>query len=69
MDKVTARVDKRSQQAADLAWWRSRPVAERLAAVEVLRQQFDAAHPEPERGPHAEPGLQRICRIVARARR
>jgi hypothetical protein len=57
-------VRRSDQAAADLAFWRSRPVAERLAAVELLRlQAFGIANTE-----DAEPRLQRVCRVAQRAR-
>ena len=45
--------------ASDLVYWRRRPPAERLAAVERLRAEW-----------HENPGrLQRIARVVQRTRR
>ena len=42
----------------DLAWWRSRTPAERIAALELIRQEYN-------RGVYgADTGLQRVCRIV-----
>jgi hypothetical protein len=62
MERVLARLPRARQAAADLTYWRSRSVAERLAAVEVLRREA-----EPEPGRHdAEPRLQRICRVTRR---
>ena len=40
----------------DLQFWLSQPVAARLAAVELLRQQMW--------GPDAERRLQRVCRVT-----
>ncbi|MCE4539489.1 hypothetical protein LXT12_19750 [Pelomonas sp. P7] len=60
--KVTHR---HSQPADDLAYWLSRPMAERIAAVETLRQQL---LPPNESG-DAEPRLQRVCRVAQRSRR
>ena len=48
--------DARTNRA--LAYWRSRPAAERVAAVEFLRRQFI--------GPGAR--LQRVLRVTDRAR-
>jgi len=62
MDRIVKRAPKRQQQASDLAYWLSRPMAERIAAVEVLREQ---ASMPPEHS-HAEPRLQRVCRIAQR---
>ena len=42
--------------AGDLQFWLSQPVAARLAAVELLRQQMW--------GPDAERRLQRVCRVT-----
>jgi hypothetical protein len=42
--------------ASDLQYWLSQPVQARIAAVEELRQQVA--------GYHAEPRLQRVCRIT-----
>lgn len=39
MELVTNKVKRSDEAAADLAYWLSRPMAERIAAVEVLRQQ------------------------------
>jgi hypothetical protein len=63
MDRIVKRVPKRQQQAADLAFWLSRPMAERIAAVETLRQQAIGASPSTD----AEPRLQRVCRVSRRA--
>ncbi|MCY4755189.1 hypothetical protein [Pelomonas aquatica] len=57
--------NRKSQAAEDLAYWRSRPMAERMAAVETLRQQLLAPHESGD----AEPRLQRVCRVAQRARR
>ncbi len=48
-----------SGAARALAYWLSRPAAERIAAVEFLRRQY--------LGPGAR--LQRVLRVVERARR
>ena len=65
MERIVKRVQKRQkrqQQASDLAFWLPRPMAERIAAVETLRVQASTLL-EP---PHAEPRLQRVCRITQR---
>ena len=57
MEKVVTRTTLRGAQS-DLAYWLSRPVEERIAAVESLRRDALAARPE------AEPRLQRVCRVT-----
>ncbi len=52
----------KDQARDDLRYWLSRPVAERLAAVEQLRRDHEGVPAD------AEPRLQRVCRIVQRAR-
>jgi hypothetical protein len=62
----TLKITTRQRQAAeDLTYWRSRPAAERVAAVELLRLQHEglAEHPD------AQPRLQRVCRVAQRAPR
>jgi hypothetical protein len=61
MEKVIARYPLK-EQPRDTEYWLSRPVAERLAAVEQLRQDMLATEPD------AIQGLQRICRVVKRTR-
>jgi hypothetical protein len=72
MERVITHASRHSQQARDLQWWLSRPMAERLAAVEALRREAlrseSTIDTEPE-ARDAEPRLQRVCRIVARQRR
>lgn len=46
-----------------LAYWRSRPVEERIAAVEALREAYYA------QVPNVQQGFQRVCVITQRARR
>ena len=53
------------QEAVDLAFWLSRPMAERIAAVEALRQSNVAGDDSRE----AEPRIQRVCRVVHRTKR
>ncbi|MBE7418797.1 MAG: hypothetical protein HS128_13845 [Ideonella sp.] len=62
MEIVASRVSRRLQQAADLAYWLSRPMAERIAAVEALRAQHHAT----DGAADAEPRLQRVCRVARR---
>ncbi len=59
------------QPAEDLAYWLSRPVTERFAAVEWLRQQQHAGDVDPVTGEPVdlEAPIQRICRVVQRERR
>ena len=45
-----------SKVTGDLQFWLSQPVAARLAAVELLRQQMW--------GPDAERRIQRVCRVT-----
>ena len=64
MERVFKKVKRSGEAAADLAYWLSRPMAERIAAVEVLRQQAFG-----EKAPRdAEQRLQRVCRITQRQR-
>lgn len=43
----------------DFAYWQSRPEAERLAAIETLRQQYIKY-----KYGNVQPRFQRVCRIV-----
>lgn len=64
MKPVLNKVRRGEQAAADLAFWLSLPMAERIAAVETLRQQaFGDKVPS-----DAEQRLQRICRVAKRPR-
>jgi hypothetical protein len=65
MIRSVKRIAKHSEAAADLAFWLSRPMAERIAAVEALRQ----ANRAPDESTDAEPRLQRVCRVAQRAKR
>jgi hypothetical protein len=59
----TVRITRLKDQARDdLRYWLSRPVAERLAAVEQLRRDHEGVTTD------AEPRLQRGCRLVQRTR-
>jgi hypothetical protein len=62
MEHVVNLVRLHRQQADDLAYWLSRPMAERIAAVEALRTQSV----DPARTTDAEPRLQRVCRVARR---
>jgi hypothetical protein len=57
MKKVIARATLKTT-GRDRAYWLSRPVEERFAAVEHLRQQWLALNPD------AGSKLQRVCRIT-----
>jgi hypothetical protein len=65
MIRSVKRIPRHGQQAADLAFWLSRPMAERIAAVEALRQ----SNRSPDESSDAEPRLQRVCRVVQRKKR
>jgi hypothetical protein len=52
----------KDQGRDDLRYWLSRPVAERIAAVEQLRRDHEGVTAD------AEPRLQRVYRLVQRAR-
>ena len=60
MEKRITRCDLRDPAAAkrDLAYWLSRPPAERLAAVEAYRKQYYGSLPR----------LQRVARVVQQTR-
>jgi hypothetical protein len=47
-----------------LAYWLSKPIEERFAALEFLRQQWISMQPHA-----AEQGFQRVCTVTQRARR
>lgn len=49
-----------TEQEPDSVYWRTRPYAERLAALEEIRQEYHRWKY------HAEPRLQRVCRITQR---
>jgi hypothetical protein len=65
MIRSVKRIPKQQQAAADLAFWLSRPMAERVAAVEALRQ----SNRSPDESSDAESRLQRVCRVAQRAKR
>lgn len=56
MEKTVKIIGLREQQS-DLMFWLSKSPQERLAAIEILRQQY-------VRLKHIQPGLQRVCRII-----
>ena len=45
-------------QPSDYQYWLTRPISERLNAIEILRQQYLEFHP------HVEQRLQKVCRII-----
>ena len=57
--KVVRRGKLTEQAAGDLAYWLSRPPAERIEAVEILRRQHDGSAAR----------LQRVARVLERPRR
>jgi hypothetical protein len=61
MEKVVSRHPLKAQPR-DTEYWLTRPVEERLEAVEVLRQDWLAANP------NVIQRLQRIYRVVKRSR-
>jgi hypothetical protein len=56
MEKVVKIIGLRDPQS-DLAYWLSKTPQERLAAIEILRQQY-------VRLQGIQPRLQRVCRII-----
>jgi hypothetical protein len=63
MTPVVRITPPQEQARDDLRWWLSRTPEERIAAVEQLRRE----HHQIKEG-DAEPRLQRVCRVVQRAR-
>jgi hypothetical protein len=62
MDKVVHK-RKLHEKESSYDYWRTRPIVERLQAIETLRRQYM------EHVGYVEHGLQRVCRVVKRARR
>ena len=62
MIRTVQRVPLKDQSASDLRYWLSRPMAERIAAVEALRLQAEP----PAIPTDAQPRLQRVCRVAQR---
>ncbi|MUG94452.1 hypothetical protein F7734_19555 [Scytonema sp. UIC 10036] len=50
-----------NSSTSDAAYWRSQPYTVRLAALETIRREFH------QWKYHAEPGFQRVYKIVKRA--
>lgn len=61
MEKVL-RIVSLHEQPSDYAYWTSRPVSERIDAIEILRDQYIKFKKD------VQPRLQRICRIVEQLR-
>ena len=57
MEKVLKIVSLK-EQPSDYIYWLSRPITERLDAIEILRQQYLEFHKD------VEPRLQRVYRII-----
>lgn len=58
MDKTIVRKGKIAEQGNDFDYWQSRPVYERILALEQIRHEYNLW----KYG--AEQGLQRVCTIV-----
>lgn len=58
MEKVVT-IRSLKDRKTDFAYWQSRPEAERLAAIEVLRQQYIKF-----KYGNVQPRFQRVCRII-----
>ncbi len=58
MEKVVRRISLKDQQS-DFAFWQTKSPEERLAAIELLRNQYIKFIKK-----DAEPGLQRVCRVI-----
>jgi hypothetical protein len=58
MEKVVTKGSLKNQKS-DIEYWLTRSETERLAAIEMLRQQYIKHH-----FGNAQPRLQRVCRIV-----
>ncbi len=59
IEKVAA-VKRLGEEEPQKVYWLSRPVSERIAAVEQIRREFHGWTDE------SEPRLQRVCRILHR---
>ena len=55
--KKVLRIVYLHEQPSDYAYWISRPVSERIEAIEILRNQYIQSK-------KVEPRLQRICRVI-----
>ncbi len=54
----TIKIVSLKKPPSDYQYWISKPISERLDAIEILRQQYL------ELNRHAHQGLQRVCRII-----
>jgi hypothetical protein len=52
------RITTVKDQQNDFAYWQTRSDAERIAAIEILRQHYFSLNKD------AQPRLQRVCRII-----
>jgi hypothetical protein len=59
MEKVVKIFSLKDRQS-DYSYWMSKPVQERLAAIETLRQQYIKFNKD------LQPRLQRVCRVISR---
>jgi len=57
MERVV-KVVSMKDQPSDYEYWKDRPVAERIEAIEILRGQYIELMKD------VEPGLQRVCRVI-----
>lgn len=60
IDRTTVRIYKLGEEPSDAAYWRSRPLGERLRAIEQIRQEYHGWTDE------SQPRLQRVYRVVER---
>ena len=58
MEKVVT-IRSLKDKKTDFVYWQSRPEAERLAAIETLRQQYIKF-----KYGNVQPRFQRVCRII-----
>lgn len=63
MDKTRIAIYKRGEEPNDVLYWRTRPVIERLQALEEIRREYNCW----KYG--TEPRLQRVYQIIKRERR
>jgi tryptophan 2,3-dioxygenase len=58
MEKAVA-IKQLKEKSSTFEYWMSKPVSERLAAIEMLRQQYIKFKYK-----DVQPRLQRVCRII-----
>lgn len=58
MEKVIT-IRSLKDKKTDFTYWQSKPEMERLAAIEILRQQYIK-----HKYGNAQPRFQRVCRII-----